>query len=88
MMNVYAKKMLNRDARNRALRTFMTGLGVDVTVAVALVLLTFVGPLGGWGEVQWSLLSFSLAKSVTQAGASFVLRRWLDGRIPTPLPPV
>lgn len=78
---------LREDARNRALRTFLTGLGIDVAVGVALVLVTYVGPLGGWDEFQWTVLSFSLVKSVIQAVGAYILRRFIDGRVPTPVPP-
>lgn len=86
-MTEVEKRALVADASNRGWRTLLQGLAVDVAVGVALVLLTFIGPLGGWGEVQWGLLSFTLAKSIVQAVAAFIMRRFVDGKVPTPLPP-
>jgi hypothetical protein len=42
------------DARNRALRTALQGLGIDVAVTLALALYTQMGTLDAWGQVQWS----------------------------------
>lgn len=79
---------LEKDARNRTLRTFITGLAVDVSVGVALVLATFFVDKNSWGEIEWAILSFSIAKSVVQAVCAYVLRRFLDqSSVPTPLPP-
>lgn len=80
--------LLAADARNRGIRSFLTGLAIDVGVGVTLVLVTYVAAATSWGTIQWVVLSFSIAKSVVQAGGAFVLRRFLDpSRLPTPLPP-
>lgn len=79
---------LKADASNRSVRTFLQGLGIDVAVGIALVLATTVTGWTSWGDVQWAILSFSIFKSVLQAVAAYVMRRWLDkSKIPTPLPP-
>lgn len=79
---------LTADATNRSVRTFLTGLAIDVAVGVALVLGTYFVNKNTWGDVEWLLLSFSLFKSFVQAAAAFILRRFLDAsRFPTPLPP-
>lgn len=79
---------LTNDARNRALRTFLTGLGVDVLVGIVLVLLVTFKSANGWGDIEWTILSFSVAKSFIQSAGAYILRRFLDpSGIPTPLPP-
>lgn len=79
---------LTKDANNRAVRTFITGLAIDIAVGVALVLAAYFGSANNWGDLEWAILAFSLAKSVVQAVCSFILRRFVDGsRVPTPLPP-
>lgn len=79
---------LTDDSRNRAVRSFVQGLAIDVAVGLALVLATFFVDKNSWGEIEWAILSFSLAKSAVQAVAAFVMRQWLDGsRVPTPEPP-
>lgn len=79
---------LTHDANNRAVRTFIVGLAIDVAVGVALVLTTYFAERNSWGEIEWTILGFSVAKSVVQAVGAFVLRRFVDAsRIPTPLPP-
>jgi hypothetical protein len=79
---------LASDARNRALRTFVVGIATDVAVAVGLVLVNAFTKANGWGDFDWSILGFSVAKTgVTTAGA-YVLRRFVDpSTVPTPLPP-
>lgn len=79
---------LAADSRNRAIRSFVQGLGIDVAVGLALVLATFFVDKNSWGEIEWTILSFSLAKSGIQAVAAYVMRQYLDGsRVPTPEPP-
>lgn len=79
---------LTEDATNRSVRTFLVGLSIDITVGVTLVLLTYFVDKNAWGAIEWTVLSFSLFKSLLQAAGAFVLRRFLDAsRIPTPLPP-
>lgn len=79
---------LTADAKNRGVRTFITGLAIDVLVGVTLVLLTYFMDKESWGTIQWTVLSFSIFKSFLQAAGAFILRRFLDqSSIPTPLPP-
>lgn len=80
--------LLTKDAGNRALRSFLTGLAIDLLVGVTLVLVTYFADKNSWGTIEWSILGFSLFKSVVQAGGAFVLRQFLDpSKFPTPLPP-
>lgn len=79
---------LERDARNRALRTFLQGLGLDVLAAVSLALFNAWSAADDWGDLDWALIGFMLAKTVTTTAASYIMRRYLDGSsLPTPLPP-
>ena len=79
---------LQRDALNRALRTLWQGVGIDVTAAVLLVLVTAMDDGGSWGALRWSLISYSIGKTVHQSVLAWVMRLKLDGSaIPTPLPP-
>lgn len=83
-----ASALLTADAKNRGLRSFLQGLAIDVGVGVALVLATTFGDANDWGDLEWTIIGFSLAKSVVQAAAAFVMRRFLDASsLPTPLPP-
>lgn len=76
---------LEADAKNRALRTFLQGLAIDIAVAVSLVLYNATSS----DEVSWQLIPLSLARSVIQTAAAYVMRRFVDPSfIPTPLPPI
>ena len=87
-MAVRSRTQLRRDATNRSVRSFLTGLAIDVAVGVALVLLTYFNKANAWGDIEWAILGFSLFKSVIQAVGAFVLRMWVDSsKLPTPLPP-
>lgn len=86
-MAVTNKALLKADAKNRALRSFLQGLGIDVAVAVALVLLTVFKDADSWGAVQWTILSFTLFKTVVQSCASYVMRMWVDRKANVLIPP-
>lgn len=80
--------LLKEDASNRAWRTFLVGILLDVGVAIALTLTAFFATRNSWDDFEWAILTFSLAKSVVQSIGSYVLRRFVDpSSIPTPLPP-
>jgi len=79
---------LTEDAKNRALRTAMVGLAIDVLVGATLAVTSAFATANGWSDFQWALLGFSVAKSAVQAVGSFIMRRFLDlSSVPTPLPP-
>lgn len=79
---------LKADARNRALRSIVQGLAVDVLVAVATALLLWLPDADLSSGEAWIVLGVALAKTVMQAVASYVMRLKLDGSpVPTPLPP-
>lgn len=77
------------DGKNRALRTFLVGLATDVLAAVVLLLAPLVTAAQSWGDFQWGVMGFMLAKTVVATLFSYLLRTVLDGKI-TPasiLPP-
>lgn len=78
---------LARDARNRALRTFLVGLGIDVGFAVtALVVTLAAADVSAWQG--WAAVGVSVARTVVASAGAYVLRRFADpSRVPTPLPP-
>jgi hypothetical protein len=62
------------DAVNRATRTFVQGLLVDVSAAVVLVATTQLGDLR-WTQAYWTALGLLLIKTALSAGVSYVGRR-------------
>ena len=81
-------KALTADANNRALRTFLVGLAIDVAVAVALAVTVALQDTNGWGDLEWGALGFLVAKTVAMTAGSYILRKKLDASaLPTPLPP-
>lgn len=79
---------LKADASNRALRTFLQGLGTDLLAAVLLFLLPVVTSADGWDDFEWSVMGFLLAKTAVVTLFSYLMRTVLDpSKIPTPLPP-
>lgn len=65
------------DARNRALRTFLQGLGVDLLLAICLVASEAMTA----AQPDWRLLLLTLAKTAVTTAASYVMRRY--GRAPS-----
>jgi hypothetical protein len=79
---------LNVDARNRALRSFVQGLTIDVVVAIAAALLVWLPGADLSSKDAWIVIGITLAKTILQTAASYVMRRFVDASaIPTPLPP-
>lgn len=62
------------DARNRAVRTFVQGLATDVLVAVVLLLWPAISDAKSLDDFNWSILWFSLGKTVVITGISYVMR--------------
>lgn len=76
---------LGADARNRALRTFWQGLAIDVLVAVAVLAYAIATDPA---PIVWAAVGASLARTVVQSAAAYVMRKHLDpSALPTPLPP-
>lgn len=79
---------LKADAKNRALRTLLVNLATDTGVALVLVMVNAFSDANGWGDFDWNILLFTLAKTAIVTAGSFILRRFLDpSGLPTPLPP-
>lgn len=65
------------DGRNRAVRTFLQGLAIDVTTALAFLLLPIVMDATSWGDLQWTVLGFLVVKTVAQSVLAYVMRvKW------------
>jgi hypothetical protein len=61
-------------ARERATRTLLTGLGLDLLVAVAVVLGAWLPDADLSNRAAWGILGGTVAKSVLSALVSYVLR--------------
>jgi len=62
------------DAAQRAKRTFLQGIALDVAVAVAVALLAWLPDADLTNKQAWIILGTSLAKTVLTAVASYVMR--------------
>lgn len=62
------------DAKQRAKRTFIQGIVLDVAVAVAVALLAWLPDADLTSKQAWIILGTSLAKTVLTAVASYVMR--------------
>lgn len=62
------------DARDRAARTFWTGLGLDVALALAAALLLWLPDADLTRREAWIAAAVALAKTGLGAAASYVLR--------------
>lgn len=61
-------------ARERATRTFLTGLGVDVLVGIAAALLAWLPAANVTDRAAWLVLAATLVKTVLTSVAAYVLR--------------
>lgn len=61
------------DARNRALRTFLWGLAIDVTFALSSVLGVAMGEIH-WTKAYWLALGGLLLKTALTAAVSYAMR--------------
>lgn len=62
------------DARNRAARTFIQNLLLDVLVAVLLLLWPAVSAAQSMEDFNWSLLAFSFVKTILVTVVSYIMR--------------
>jgi hypothetical protein len=65
---------VNTDAKSRAARTFLTGLGWDVIIALATALLLWLPDADLTSKEAWLVLGTAVAKTVLTAAGSYVLR--------------
>lgn len=88
-MTAAKNTLVAADAKNRMTRSFLTGIGIDVLVAVVLTAAAVFTTNDGWGTIEWAVVSYSFAKSIVQAVLAYVLRKWGDRvrQIPIPVPP-
>lgn len=64
------------DARNRAFRTFVQGLGTDVLGAVVLAVgPTLAGAEFAWTREYWTAVGLLAAKTVVTSAVSYVSRK-------------
>lgn len=85
IQRVRAVMALKRDARNRALRTFIQGLFIDLLVAAAVTTWAIVNKNP---DFTWAILGTAVGKSLLTTAAAYIMRLKLDpSAIPTPLPP-
>lgn len=83
-----ARHALKVDAKNRAWRTLLQGLGFSVASALVVALWTAVTTSASWGELGATVVGFSFFQSIAVAGLSWLMRTYLDrSSMPTPLPP-
>lgn len=69
-----ATQAVKADARNRAWRTLLQGLMFDMGAASVLVGYTAISKANGWGDLEWTLLSFTFFKSVAVSAFSYLMR--------------
>lgn len=65
---------VQQDARNRAFRTFAQGLGIDVAVGLATVLLIWLPEADISTRQAWTVLGITVAKTLLQTIAAYVMR--------------
>ena len=70
------------DARNRAFRTLLQGLAFDVAAAIVIVLYTAFSSAEAWGDIQWTLLGFTLAKTFAVSALSYLMRTVFASAVP------
>jgi len=66
---------VNAAATERATRTFIQGLALDVLIAIGLVLSTTAYD-GLTNKAAWTALAIALGKSVVQAVVSYAMRKY------------
>jgi hypothetical protein len=70
------KAVVEQDAQNRAWRTFLQGLLIDVVVAIAAALLVWLPDADLTSAQGWTIFGVSVGKTVLTAVASYVMRKF------------
>jgi hypothetical protein len=74
-MNPDSTPPVAMDAGERAWRTLVQGLAVDVTAAVAVALSAAIAGGITWTQSYWLALGLAVGKSALTAGLSYAARR-------------
>lgn len=74
-MNTDSTPPVAMDAGERAWRTLVQGLLVDVTAAVAVAVSAAIAGGIDWTQTYWVALGLAVAKSALTAGLSYFARR-------------
>ena len=75
------------DAKNRAFRTFLQGLAIDIMVALVVLITPILAGANSWGDVpEWKIILFSVIKTVLTTAASYIMRRFVDSKTLAALP--
>lgn len=67
---------VRRDSRERAVRSFLWGLLIDVSAGVIVVLMTMFNAIE-WTREYWIVLGLAVAKSTLQGIVAYFARRLL-----------
>jgi hypothetical protein len=73
-MTSYSRHLVQADARNRAVRTFVQGAAIDIGAAACAVLTTQLGDVH-WTRAWWALTGALVLKTVVQTAAAYVARK-------------
>ncbi|WP_263729946.1 hypothetical protein [Cellulomonas sp. SG140] len=74
MTSTTTSSTVRADARERALRTLWTSLGVDLAVAVGVVLSTWIVDADLSSPAAWTGLGLLVARSAITSVASYLVR--------------
>lgn len=75
-----AGQYVQKDAKNRAWRSVLVGLGIDVATALVIVLLPLVSSIE-WTETYWITLASLGGKSIVQAVVSYFFRMFVKPKV-------
>lgn len=72
------------DARNRAARTFWQMLGIDVLIAVLIVMAPAIANVE-WSVAWWAALGLAVARSALGAVVSYLARKFVPPGVGSPV---